>query len=106
MPSASPLWLTCHGPESARASLPITSRAAAIRPPPLSDYMNTGSSGNSAICARVERTLAINRKAKLNFPGVFMDVIGHELDEDRIRLQFYDDPLFREGRGEVSWVAV
>jgi acyl-coenzyme A thioesterase PaaI-like protein len=68
--------------------------------------MNTGSSGNSAICARVERTLAINRKAKLNFPGVFMDVIGHELDEDRIRLQFYDDPLFREGRGEVSWVAV
>jgi len=67
--------------------------------------MNTGSSGNSAICARVERTLATNRKAKLGFPGVFMDVIGHELDEDRMRLQFYDDPLFREGRGELSWVA-
>jgi acyl-coenzyme A thioesterase PaaI-like protein len=68
--------------------------------------MKTASSGYSALCARVERTLTINRKAKLNFPGVFMDVIGHELDEDRIRLEFYDDPIFRDGRDEVSWVAV
>jgi hypothetical protein len=62
--------------------------------------------GHSALCARVERTLALNRKAGLNFPGVFVEVMGHEKRNDALRLQFYDDPLFHDGRGELSWVAL
>jgi hypothetical protein len=62
--------------------------------------------GHSALCARVERTLALNRKAGLNFPGVFVEVMGREKRNDALRLQFYDDPLFHDGRGELSWVAL
>jgi acyl-coenzyme A thioesterase PaaI-like protein len=62
--------------------------------------------GHSAFCARVERTLALNRKAGLNFPGVFMEVTGREMRNDALRLEFYDGPLFHDGRGELSWVAL
>jgi acyl-coenzyme A thioesterase PaaI-like protein len=68
--------------------------------------MNRLSRGQSAFCARVERTLALNRKAGLNFPGVFMEVTGREVRDDALRLEFYDDPLFHDGRGESSWVAL
>ncbi|MGZ8231927.1 MAG: PaaI family thioesterase [Burkholderiales bacterium] len=60
----------------------------------------------SALRARVERTLALNRKARLNFPGVFLEVTGEQLGDDGVRLQLYDDPLFLDGRGELSWVAI
>jgi acyl-coenzyme A thioesterase PaaI-like protein len=68
--------------------------------------MKTDTRGHSALCARVERTLALNRKAGLNFPGVFMEVNGREMRDDALRLEFYDDPVFHDGRGELSWVAV
>jgi hypothetical protein len=62
--------------------------------------------GHPAVCARVERALALNRQAGLNFPGVFMEVAGHEKRNDALGLEFYDDPLFYDGRGELSRVAV
>jgi acyl-coenzyme A thioesterase PaaI-like protein len=68
--------------------------------------MKNPTQGQSALCARVERTLALNRKAGLNFPGVFMEVTGRELRHDGLRLEFYDDRLFHDGRGEISWVAL
>ena len=68
--------------------------------------MKTPSRGHSALCARVERTLVLNRKAGLNFPGVFMEVTGREVRTDALRLEFYDDRLFHDGRGELSWVAL
>jgi acyl-coenzyme A thioesterase PaaI-like protein len=35
-----------------------------------------------------------------------MEVTGRELRHDDLRLEFYDDPLFHDGRGELSWVAL
>jgi hypothetical protein len=47
--------------------------------------------GQSAPCARVERTLASNRKAGLNFPGVFMEVTVRKKRNDALTFEFYDD---------------
>ncbi len=66
--------------------------------------MKNQARGHSTLCARVERTLRLNRKAGLNFPGVFMEVTGREMRNDALRLEFYDDPLFHDGRRELSWV--
>ena len=35
-----------------------------------------------------------------------MEVAGSEPRSDALRLEFYDDPLFHDGRGELSWAAL
>ena len=60
------------------------------------------SGGASALCARVARALAINREAKLNFPGVFMRLSGRQIDDEAIDLEFDDGDWARDGRGEVN----
>ena len=64
------------------------------------------SGGESALCARVARALALNRKAKLNFPGVFMGLYGRQVGSDAMALEFDDGEWSRDGRGEVNWPAL
>lgn len=60
----------------------------------------------SPLCGRVLHALAINRKAKLNFPGVFMGIAGHATEEGNVDLGFEDDDVFREAGGELNWAAL
>ena len=60
----------------------------------------------SALCARAARALRVNRAAKLNFPGIFMDLRGRQTDADSMELEFDDGPWSRDGRGEVNWPAL
>jgi len=57
----------------------------------------------SCLYRRVERTLAINRDARLAFPSVFIPLSGQRTADDRVRVTFHDDPAFRDGRGELDW---
>ena len=59
--------------------------------------------GRSALSARVERALALNRKAKLNFPGVLMGLSGRQLDGETMELEFDDGDWARDGAGEINW---
>ena len=54
----------------------------------------------------MQRTLAINRKAKLTFPLVFMGLTGRQIGDDDLTLEFEDDETFRDGKGELSWSAL
>jgi len=60
----------------------------------------------SALYQSVGRALSISRVAKRAFPGIFMGVIGRHSGKDRITLAFKDDPLFRDGSGELNWCAL
>ena len=60
----------------------------------------------SPLYARVQHTLAINRKAKLAFPCTFMGVTGCQVGNDDVLLEFEDDDTFRDGKGELSWAAL
>ena len=60
----------------------------------------------SGLYQRVERALVINREAKLAFPGVFMGITGRQTGDDAAMVMFKDDPLFRDGRGELDWCAL
>ena len=62
--------------------------------------------GRSALYARVERALALNRKAQLNFPGLFMDLTGRLTGDDGIALELSGDPTFRNAAGEPNWLAL
>lgn len=58
---------------------------------------------DGGLSARLLRALAVNNKAKLNFPGVFMGLTGKALDNDEVELEFDDGALFRDGQGELNW---
>jgi acyl-coenzyme A thioesterase PaaI-like protein len=60
----------------------------------------------SPLHARVQRTLVINRKARLTFPFVFMGLTGRRIGDDDLTLQFEDDRTFRDGKGELSWAVL
>lgn len=60
----------------------------------------------SALCERVARALTLNRQAKLNFPGIFMDVYGAETGDGGVMLKVRDDPTLRDGAGELNWSAL
>lgn len=62
--------------------------------------------GSTALAARVLHALAVNRKAKLNFPGVFMGLDGHESGDGDVVLGFDDDSLFLDGQRELNWSAL
>jgi uncharacterized protein (TIGR00369 family) len=64
------------------------------------------SGASSALCARVEHALALNRTAKLNFPGIMMGLVGRQIDAEAIELEFDDGPWSRDGRGELNWPAL
>jgi acyl-coenzyme A thioesterase PaaI-like protein len=69
--------------------------------------MNVSQSGSTAAeRARLLHALALNRKARLNFPGMFMGLYGRQTGATDIELEFADDALFRAGSGEVSWAAL
>ena len=68
--------------------------------------MKKKTSISSPLYARVQRTLAINRKAKLTFPFVFMGMTGRQIGDDEVTLEFEDDAMFRDGKGELSWSAL
>ena len=68
--------------------------------------MKKNTSGPSALCTRVARALALNRRAKLNFPGLFMDLSGHQVGDDGIALKIADDPVLRDAAGEINWTAL
>src|ERR1700704_4311419 len=68
--------------------------------------MKKETSISSPLYARVQRTLVINRKAKLTFPFVFMDMTGRQIGEDDVTLAIEDDAMFRDGKGELSWSAL
>jgi acyl-coenzyme A thioesterase PaaI-like protein len=68
--------------------------------------MNKKTRQASPLYDRVQRTLAINRKAKLTFPFVFMGLTGRQLGDDDIVLEFQDDAPFRNGKGELAWSAL
>lgn len=60
----------------------------------------------SALSRRVERTLRLNRLAKLNFPGIFLDLTGRQVGPDGVRLECADNPAFRDAAGELSLCAL
>lgn len=62
--------------------------------------------GRSAVYSRVERALALNRKARLNFPGIFMELTGHQVGDHGIVLELSDDPTFRDAAGEPNELAL
>src|SRR6476660_1494909 len=68
--------------------------------------MKKKTSTPSPLYARVQHTLAINRKAKLTFPFVFMGLTGRQIGDDDVMLEFEDDTPFRDGKGELSWSAL
>ena len=69
--------------------------------------MNTPARGAAeGIRERLLHALALNRGARLNFPGVFMGLYGRQVGSDGIELEFDDGPLFRDAAGEVSWPAL
>ncbi len=60
-------------------------------------------SGAAAYSTRVLHALAVNRQAKLNFPGVFMGLSGHETGDGDVIVGFDHDAAFRDGAGELNW---
>ena len=60
----------------------------------------------SALCARVAQALRVNREAKLNFPGIFMNLAGRQVDGESMELEFDDGAWSRDARGEVNWPAL
>ena len=68
--------------------------------------MKKTSGASSALCTRVARALALNRKAQLNFPGIFMNLTGRQLGDDGVTLEFADDPVLRSANDELSFTAV
>lgn len=55
---------------------------------------------------RVERSLIINRTAKINFPGLFMGVYGRITGGDSLTLEFDGDPVFHDHRGDLNWASL
>lgn len=68
--------------------------------------MKNDTRGLSALCTRVARALALNRHARLNFPGIFMDLSGHQVGDGGIMLKVADDPVLRDAGGEINWTAL
>jgi uncharacterized protein (TIGR00369 family) len=68
--------------------------------------MKNNTSGLSALCARVARALALNRHAKLNFPGIFMNLFGRQVGDSGIELKIAEDPVLRGADGEINWTAL
>jgi acyl-coenzyme A thioesterase PaaI-like protein len=66
----------------------------------------SGPSALSPLCARAARALVLNREARLNFPGIFMNLTGHNVGDDGITLEMKDDPTFRNAQGELNWLAL
>ena len=60
----------------------------------------------SPLCARAAHALRANRVARLNFPGVFMDLAGRYVGEDSVTLEFDDGEWSRDARGELNWPAL
>jgi uncharacterized protein (TIGR00369 family) len=60
----------------------------------------------SPLAARVEHALRVNQVAKLNFPGVFMELEGRHVGEDGVTLEFDDGDWSRDARGELNWPAL
>lgn len=55
---------------------------------------------------RVKRALLLCREAKLAFPGAFMDIAGHPTGQDSVIVSLKDDPIFRNGAGEMNACAL
>ena len=68
--------------------------------------MKNNTSGLSALCRRVARALALNRDAKLNFPGIFMNLSGRQVGDGGIKLDIAEDPVLRGADGEINWTAL
>lgn len=68
--------------------------------------MKNNTSGLSALCERVARALVLNRHAKLNFPGIFMGLSGHQTGDSGIEVKIADDPALRAADGEINWTAL
>ena len=68
--------------------------------------MKNNTSGFSALCRRVARALALNREAKLNFPGIFMNLAGRQVGDGGIELTIAEDPVLRAADGEINWTAL
>ena len=68
--------------------------------------MKKKTSMSSPLYARVQRSLALNREAKLTFPFVFMGLTGRKIGDDDLTVEFEDDGTFRDGNGELSWSAL
>jgi acyl-coenzyme A thioesterase PaaI-like protein len=60
----------------------------------------------SCLYQRVAHALAITRETRLAFPSVFMGIQGRQTGDDTAVLMLKDDPIFRDGRGEVDWCAL
>ncbi len=60
----------------------------------------------SPLCARTQRALAINQKAGLTFPCIFIGLSGRDMGDNRVMLECEDDVVFRDGNGELSWSVI
>jgi uncharacterized protein (TIGR00369 family) len=60
----------------------------------------------SALCTRVAHALALNRRAKLNFPGIFMGIAGRQVSADELMLSVPADPVLQDAHGELNFIAL
>lgn len=60
----------------------------------------------SPLGRRVERALLICREARLAFPGAFMEIAGHPTGQDSLVVSLKDDPILRDGAGELNACAL
>jgi acyl-coenzyme A thioesterase PaaI-like protein len=67
--------------------------------------MDTTPPADAALRTRVLRALAANRKARISFPGVFMELAGKKVSDGEVRLEFDDGPWCRDGAGDINLAA-
>jgi uncharacterized protein (TIGR00369 family) len=67
--------------------------------------MDTTPPAEAALRTRVLRALAANRKARISFPGVFMELAGKKVADDEVRLEFDDGAWCRNAAGEINLAA-
>jgi acyl-coenzyme A thioesterase PaaI-like protein len=60
----------------------------------------------SPLGRRIERALLTCRVAKLAFPGAFMEIAGRPTGKDSVVVALRDDPVLRDGRGELNICAL
>jgi acyl-coenzyme A thioesterase PaaI-like protein len=67
--------------------------------------MNSKPGAESALVTRVLRALAVNRKAKISFPGIFMELRGTRHADESLTLEF-DDGAWCRNSGGVNMTAL
>jgi acyl-coenzyme A thioesterase PaaI-like protein len=60
----------------------------------------------TALCTRAEHALLLNRKARLNFPGIFIGLGGRKLGPEDLVLEIPEDPVLYDARGELNLLAL